>query len=198
VTVNSVSGKSLSVNSVSGKSVSGKAATDKLGSGKSVTDKVLSAKLVSGRFEWRNSIILRSTNVGKGLFARKLFRKRQAIGHMKGKLITGDDYDPDYVVDMGELGVLEPQAPFRYLNHSCEPNCELLEWQSKAEPYPQIWVHALRTVRPTEQLTIDYGWPAESAIPCLCGSPSCRGWVVDVKDLPRLLKMKKKQAQQSC
>jgi hypothetical protein len=155
-----------------------------------VTDKVLSAKLVSGRFEWRNSIILRSTNVGKGLFARKLFRKRQAIGHMKGKLITGDDYDPDYVVDMGELGVLEPHAPFRYLNHSCEPNCELLEWESTKTPYPQIWVHALRTVRPSEQLTIDYGWPAESAIPCLCGSPSCRGWVVDQSELDRVLRRK--------
>lgn len=180
----------MTVKSVSGKSLSGKAATDKLGSGKSVTDKVLSAKLVSGRFEWRNSIILRSTNVGKGLFARKLFRKRQAIGHMKGKLITGDDYDPDYVVDMGELGVLEPHAPFRYLNHSCEPNCELLEWESTKTPYPQIWVHALRTVRPSEQLTIDYGWPAESAIPCLCGSPSCRGWVVDQSELDRVLRRK--------
>jgi hypothetical protein len=129
---------------------------------------------------------LRVTNVGKGLFARKLFRKRQAIGHMKGKLITSDDYDPDYVVDMGKFGVLDPQAPFRYLNHSCEPNCELLEYQESKTSQPQIWVHALRTVRPSEQLTIDYGWPAESAIPCLCGSPSCRGWIVDQSQLGRV------------
>ncbi|MEO8184735.1 MAG: SET domain-containing protein-lysine N-methyltransferase [Deltaproteobacteria bacterium] len=142
------------------------------------------------KVEWRSSVALRATVVGKGLFARKLFRKRQAIGHMKGKLITGDDYDPDYVVDMGDLGVLEPHAPFRYLNHSCEPNCELLEWDSKKAPYPQIWVHALRTVRPSEQLTIDYGWPAESAIPCLCGSPSCRGWVVDQAELERVRRRK--------
>ena len=135
---------------------------------------------------------LRVTNVGKGLFARKLFRKRQAIGHMKGKLITGDDYDPDYVVDMGEFGVLEPHAPFRYLNHSCEPNCELLEWQETESSKPQIWVHALRTVRPSEQLTIDYGWPAESAIPCLCGSPSCRGWIVDQSQLGRVRRRKSK------
>ena len=176
--------------SVANKSVPNSSVPNRSVTGKLVTEKLVTGKLVTGRFEWRNSMILRSTNVGKGLFARKLFRKRQAIGHMKGRLITGDDYDPDYVVDMGELGVLEPQAPFRYLNHSCEPNCELLEWQSKAEPYPQIWVHALRTVRPTEQLTIDYGWPAESAIPCLCGSPSCRGWVVDQAELDRVRRRK--------
>jgi hypothetical protein len=155
-----------------------------------VSGKLLSSKVLSKSVEWRTSMSLRTTAVGKGLFARKLFRKRQAIGHMKGKLITGDDYDPDYVVDMGDLGVLEPHAPFRYLNHSCEPNCELLEWDTKKAPYPQIWVHAIRTVRPSEQLTIDYGWPAESAIPCLCGSETCRGWVVDEAELERVRRRK--------
>ncbi len=143
-------------------------------------------KTAREKFEWRKVIAVKPTSAGKGLFARKLFRKRQTIGPMAGKLITSDDYDPDYVVDMGDLGVLDPKAPFRYLNHSCEPNCELLEWESTRHAPPQIWVHALRTVRPSEQLTIDYGWPAESAIPCLCGSPSCRGWVVDREELGRV------------
>ncbi len=105
---------------------------------------------------------------------------------MTGKLIEGDDYDPDYVVDMGAFGVLDPKAPFRYLNHSCEPNCELLEWQATRRSEPQIWVHAIKTVRPSEQLTIDYGWPAESAIPCLCGALTCRGWVVDKSELGKV------------
>ena len=29
-----------------------------------------------------------------------------------------------------------------------------------------------------EELTIDYGWEAEVAIPCACNSSRCRGWVV--------------------
>lgn len=141
---------------------------------------------MTDKYEWRKVMSLRSTAAGKGLFSRKLFRKSQAIGHMRGRLITDDDYDPSYVVDMGDLGVLDPRAPFRYLNHSCEPNCELLEWQETNEDDPQIWVHAVRTVRPSDQLTIDYGWPAESAIRCLCGSASCRGWVVDIDELSRV------------
>lgn len=137
------------------------------------------------KFEWRKALSVKSTVAGKGLFARKLFRKRQVIGQMTGKLITGDEYDPEYVVDLGDFGVLDPKAPFRYLNHSCEPNCELLEWEISGD-VPQIWVHAKRTVRPSEQLTIDYGWPAESAIPCLCGSEKCRGWVVDASEVGRV------------
>lgn len=147
---------------------------------------------MSDKFEWREILSVRSTAAGRGLFAKKLFRKQQSIGQMMGKLILGDDYDPDYVVDMGDYGVLDPRAPFRYLNHSCEPNCQLLEWQSTRKAQPQIWVHALKTVRPSEQLTIDYGWPAESAIPCLCGTASCRGWVVDESELSRVKRRKKR------
>lgn len=146
------------------------------------------------KFEWRKVLSVRQTPAGKGLFARKLFRKRQTIGHMMGTLIAGDDYDPDYVVDMGEHGVLDPKAPFRYLNHSCEPNCQLLEWEMTRKRAPQIWVHAIKTVRPSDQLTIDYGWPADSAIRCLCGAPTCRGWVVDQSELA---KVKRRMARRS-
>ena len=27
-------------------------------------------------------------------------------------------------------------------------------------------------------MTIDYAWPADSAIRCQCGSENCRGWIV--------------------
>jgi hypothetical protein len=119
--------------------------------------------LVIEKIDWRKVLSVRSTLAGRGLFARKLFRKRQVIGHMTGTLIAGDDYDPDYVVDMGDHGVLDPHAPFRFLNHSCEPNCELLEWETE-----------------------DAARPAESAIRCLCGAPTCRGWVVDAGELERV------------
>jgi uncharacterized protein len=149
---------------------------------------------VTSKFEWRKVLSVRSTSAGKGLFARKLFRKHQAIGLMEGTLIVDDDYDPDYVVDMGDIGVLDPRAPFRYLNHSCEPNCELLEADTRPQADPQIWVHAIRTVRPSEQLTIDYGWPAESAIRCLCGTASCRGWIVDQAELGRLKRQRARES----
>ncbi len=147
--------------------------------------------------DWRSLISVRSTPAGKGAFARKQFRKGQSVGEMRGKVISGDDYDPDYVVDLGELGVLEPAAPFRFLNHCCEPNCELVQWETEGGHEPQIWVHALKTVRVDEQLTIDYGWPAEAAIRCLCGSENCRGWVVDASEVKRAERLARRRSKAS-
>ncbi len=47
----------------------------------------------------------------------------------------------------------------------------------------EIWVEAIRDILPGEELTIDYSWPADRAMRCLCGSPNCRGWVVDPAEL---------------
>lgn len=129
-------------------------------------------------------ISIRKTSVGKGLFARKRFRKSQVIGQMQGRLIDDGDYDPCYVVDMGKFGVLDPKAPFRYLNHSCEPNAALVEYPAPSRKEPStMWVEATRTIREGDQITIDYGWPADAAIRCQCGSPNCRGWVVDASQV---------------
>lgn len=131
-------------------------------------------------------IQIQKTKVGKGLFATKNYRKNQTIGQMTGVVITDDNYDPDYVVDLGKLGVLEPHAPFRFLNHCCEPNAVLIEYEGDASESPTMWVEALRTIRPGDQVTIDYAWPADAAIPCLCGSKMCRGWVVGETELGKL------------
>jgi hypothetical protein len=41
----------------------------------------------------------------------------------------------------------------------------------------------LRTIEPGEELTIDYAWPAEAAIPCACGAAGCRCWIVAAEEL---------------
>ena len=51
----------------------------------------------------------------------------------------------------------------------------LFEDDSNAE----IWVETIQDIMPNEELTIDYAWPAERAVKCLCGKPKCRGWIVD-------------------
>ena len=79
---------------------------------------------------------------------------------------------------------MDPEPPFRYLNHSCEPNCALYYWEKKDEPC--LYVETLRRVEADEELTIDYAWAAESAIPCLCGSANCRGWVVAKEELDQV------------
>ena len=52
----------------------------------------------------------------------------------------------------------------------------------------EIWVESVHDILPGEELTIDYAWPADRAVKCLCGKPRCRGWIVDPAErehLPR-------------
>ncbi len=134
----------------------------------------------------RLGISVRKTVVGRGVFATRTFRKEQVIGQMRGTIVTSDDFDPDYAVDLGPDGTLEPWAPFRYLNHCCAPNANLVMFDPEPGELPTMWVEALRVIKPGEQITIDYAWPEDEAIPCLCGSRQCRGWVVAESVLPKL------------
>lgn len=133
---------------------------------------------------------VRDTAVGKGLFATDHLYDSNEVGIVAGKVISDPDYDSTYAIDLGEFGVLEPFAPFRFVNHGCTPNCELLvEDMTDRNPNlpPQIWLYAIKDISPGEELTIDYGWPATSAIRCGCNSIKCRGWVVDASQLDQVL-----------
>jgi hypothetical protein len=77
--------------------------------------------------------------------------------------------------------LLEPAAPLRFVNHSCDPNCELFYWfdEDQGTQEDRLWLQTIRTVEPGEELSIDYCWPADAAIPCRCGTSACRLWIVD-------------------
>jgi hypothetical protein len=81
--------------------------------------------------------------------------------------------------------VLEPAAPLRFLNHSCDPNCELFYWfdEDGSLQEDRLWLQTIRSINAGDELLIDYCWPADAAIPCRCGVPGCRGWIVDPEEL---------------
>ncbi len=125
-------------------------------------------------------IEIRKTAVGRGLFATVLFAADEILGEVSGE-VCSNDHRSDYCIDMGGKALLEPGPPFRFLNHCCDPNCQLIRWKHqsvKGVRLPRLWVTTLREIKPGEELTIDYAWSAENAIECMCGSPKCRGFVV--------------------
>jgi hypothetical protein len=145
-----------------------------------------------------DSVIIAGTPHGHGLFAARDFQRGEPIGRMDGQIIQDESYSSDYCVDLGNGYSLEPHAPFRYLNHSCEPNCELYlienDERGNSLCMPRVAVETLRSIVAGEELTIDYGWPAEQAIPCGCGAEDCRGWVVAEEELHRLPKKSRRAA----
>ncbi|RKH06434.1 SET domain-containing protein [Corallococcus sp. CA053C] len=140
-------------------------------------------------FELRQSPIQ-----GLGAFATRRIRKGARIIEYIGERITQaeadvryDDesmerhhtflfnLDDDTVLDAGTV-----HNESRYINHSCEPNCQSLIDKG------HIHIYALRTIEPGEELTYDYAYErtpemdddAEGLYVCRCGTPSCRGTIL--------------------
>lgn len=58
------------------------------------------------------------------------------------------------------------------INHSCAPN--LVTHKIRG----QIYFYSRRTIRPSEELTVDYRFEADAIqVPCKCGAPACRGTI---------------------
>ena len=127
-------------------------------------------------------IVIRNTPYGRGVFTTEPIPEDAIIGTVYGSLVSPNE-DPEYEIDMGKFGALSPAPPFRFLNHSCEPNCLLEGGDEENEQPTPVYLRSLWPIPLDDQLTIDYGWTAENAIRCLCGSNHCRGWIVAQEEL---------------
>jgi uncharacterized protein len=124
---------------------------------------------------------------GLGVFTLRSFSRREVIGPILGLVIDDREYGSDYCMALGN-SALEPDAPFRFLNHSCRPNCSLLEFEANEHPgAAELWLAIESDIEPGEQLTIDYAWPAEDAVPCGCGTQGCRKWIVAAEELGQIV-----------
>lgn len=137
------------------------------------------------------SVRVAPATYGEGVYASRAFRKGQTIGRVYGEVVGGDE-GSEYAIDLGDDRLLEPGTPFRFLNHSCEPNCELLNYTpDNAPPHEyEVYVKAIRKIAVGEQLTIDYAWAADVAIRCGCQTDNCRGWIVSADQLPQVQERK--------
>ena len=133
----------------------------------------------------------RSTIEGRGVFAKRKIAKGARIIEYKGKRRPTPDFVPEgengevapvYVFALREGVVIDPEIggnDARFVNHSCEPNCEVLTFEDRA------YVYASREIARGEELTFDYqlgkasGAASSNAdakkYACHCGSKKCRG-----------------------
>lgn len=74
----------------------------------------------------------------------------------------------------------------RWINHSCEPNCEAQE----DENGERVYIVALRDISEDEELLYDYGLVIDDVLTdtlkqqylCLCKAPGCRGTMLALPD----------------
>lgn len=133
-----------------------------------------------------------------GVFARRFYAEGELIGEIVGTVVAEADYSSPYCYSMGDERTLEPDAPYKFLNHSCQPNavfeCHDIKLARSGESARRVFVLAADLIRPGDEITIDYRWPPAMAIRCRCGTPHCRGWVIHEEDLADFLAARPREA----
>lgn len=141
--------------------------------------------------------VRRSAIQGRGVFATRKIREGTRIIEYKGEVISDEEGDIRYPFDENERhhtflfrldsGDVIDAGPrgnaAKYINHSCDPNCEAVIEDGR------IWIEAIRSIRPGQELNYDYNFVLEERhtpavkrrYPCHCGAKNCRGTILAKK-----------------
>ena len=120
---------------------------------------------------------------GQGLFAAQDIKKDTRIIRYKGEKISKAESDRRatngnaYIFQFNHRYDIDGktlQNKARYINHSCNPNCETLQTQRA------IWIVALRDIHEGEELTYNYGYGLDEyeKYPCTCEAENCCGYIL--------------------
>ena len=150
------------------------------------------------------SLVVRPSPIHSvGVFASKPIRKGARVVEYVGPRLTPDEADRlyknatrTYLYGMEDgKSVIDGEGVGAYLNHSCDPNCEVDEIKGR------VWILALRNIAAGEELLWDYSlYDDEDPAPCHCGSAKCRGTMYSdewMAKLRRRAARKKKLRQQA-
>jgi uncharacterized protein len=149
---------------------------------------------------------------GYGVFALRRIRKGARIIEYLGERVSHELADTRYeskdpkdghtflftvdsktVIDAGVDG-----NEARFINHGCDPNCQTFEMGKR------IFIEAVRTIEPGDELAYDYciqrdvDDPADVDVVfrCLCGAQKCRGSMLEARPKKSAKKSAKKRVKQ--
>jgi SET domain-containing protein len=141
---------------------------------------------------------------GHGVFAQRRIRKGATILEYLGERVSHaaantryEDKDPNdghtflFTVDSKtviDAGVGGNDA--RFVNHGCDPNCQTVNTNRR------IFIEAIRTIQPGEELAYDYQIQRDADDPadvevifaCRCGAKDCRGSMLEAPKKPKARK----------
>ena len=143
------------------------------------------------------AFVIRSSKIqGKGAFATRRIAKDARIIEYLGECIEEEEADVRYPDD--EMGrhhtflfsigdgsrVLDAGPidwPAKYINHSCDPNCEAIE-----EEDGRVFISAMKNISVGTELSYDYAYERtpehtdadERLYVCRCGAANCRGTIM--------------------
>ena len=143
---------------------------------------------------------------GNGVFAKKNIKKNVKISQYIGEKITkkeGDKRSAERIKkylnkkNVGSVYVFELNKKYdidgspkynkaRYINHSCDPNCEVEINKGK------IWIKSIKKIKKNEELSYDSGYEFDkddyTDHICKCGSKRCIGYIISKDAWPKYKK----------
>ena len=138
--------------------------------------------------------VVRSPIDGYGVMATQDFATDDVIAEVEGVAWRdGDGIDDKYSLWIADGMYFDMMDQTRWINHSCDPNAGL---ETGIDENGEVFakVVAMRDIKAGEELSYDYAFPAHLAEPCRCGSPKCRGMIIDEDELPAVKNGTKKVA----
>ena len=133
---------------------------------------------------------------GKGVFAKQKIPKGTRIFEYAGERVLKSNLAQElvsgltslvYVMNLNETMAIDGERggnDARFINHSCDPNCEVLYFNQT--PY----IYALQEILEGDELSFDYKYGSDADVeataeqkrewfPCNCGAKNCRGTLLD-------------------
>ncbi|KAG8508631.1 LOW QUALITY PROTEIN: Histone-lysine N-methyltransferase NSD2 [Galemys pyrenaicus] len=138
--------------------------------------------------------VIRTDGKGWGLVAKRDIRKGEFVNEYVGELIDEEEcmarirrahendithfymltIDKDRIIDAGPKGNYS-----RFMNHSCQPNCETLKWTVNGDT--RVGLFAVCDIPAGTELTFNYNLDClgnEKTV-CRCGASNCSGFLGD-------------------
>ena len=94
--------------------------------------------------------------LGCGVLASRQFLPGEVVFEIRGQLIAASEYDGStYAMHLEDDWYLEPAIPGAFINHSCSPNCDMLQLTDTTNG-----LIASCNIEQGTELTFDYQWEA--------------------------------------
>ena len=139
----------------------------------------------------RRVTVRKSSVHGRGLFALQAIAAGQRILQYRGEVTSWQRASArfrrsgtpghTFIFGLADGRVIDGSVggnSARWLNHSCQPNCEAIE-----DERGRVFIETLKDVMPGDELSIAYGLTIDGAITpeliadyaCRCGAKRCTG-----------------------
>ena len=127
---------------------------------------------------------------GTGVFAMREIKKGERVAEYVGEKVFSEDGQriedesmkkngTTYIFELDDKHDLNGDVGYndaRFINHSCDPNCE----SDIVEGH--VWIVAVRDIEPGEEISYSYDFDFDDESEykkhvCRCGSKKCRGFI---------------------